>query len=196
MSLSFHRPSSPQSRRPSPKTSWEGVSDWYADYLTRPGTVQREIIFPGVMRLLCSKTQTHHLDIACGEGSFAAYLLGKTRLSFTGIDASPSLIAKAQKRHLLDTRFLAGDAKKFRHLFPETRFDTASCILALQNIDDIKPVFQNTSSLLKTGAAFVFVLNQLLIMVILNKFVVNFQIQCWIKLVKSHSIVYQAKKFT
>lgn len=150
-----HRPS----RAPAAKTSWEGVSDWYADYLAKPGTLQADIVFPGIARLLACKRETHHLDIACGEGSFAEHLLHKTSMQFTGIDASPSLIQKAERRQLSNTTFLVGDATHFADRFRPHEFDSASCVLALQNINPLLPVFQNISKSLKTKAPFVFVIN-------------------------------------
>lgn len=142
-----------------PKTSWEGISDWYADYLARPGTMQAEIVFPKTARLLESSSFARHLDIACGEGGFAPHLLKKTNLAFTGIDASASLIRKANQRHLPNSVFMLADATHFAHLFCLAHFDSASCILAIQNIDSIVKVFQETAAVIKSGAPFVIVMN-------------------------------------
>ncbi len=141
------------------KTSWEGVSDWYADYLAKPGTIQAEIVFPGVMRLLESKPSDKHLDLACGEGSFAQTLLQKSHLTLTGLDASSSLVQNAERRRLKGARFLVGDATKFAHLFSLNHFDSASCILAIQNIHPIAPVFYEVATVLKTGGRLVLVMN-------------------------------------
>lgn len=145
--------------RSSHKTSWEGVSDWYADYLAKPGTMQAEIVFPGVIRLLDSTSTDTHLDLACGEGSFAQMLLRKTGLALTGLDASPSLIENAKQRRLKHAAFLVGDATNFAHLFPARSFDSASCILAIQNIQPLAPVFRDVAKVLKSGGRFVFVMN-------------------------------------
>lgn len=147
------------SRPPAAKTSWEGVSDWYADYLAKPGTLQADIVFPGVARLLSCKRDTNHLDIACGEGSFAEYLTQKTPLTFAGIDASPSLIQKATRRHLRSAEFNVGDATRFAHMLEPASFDSASCILALQNINPLLPVFRDIASALKPRGTFVFAIN-------------------------------------
>lgn len=141
------------------KTSWEGVSDWYADYLAKPGTLQADIVFPGVIRLLGSKPTETHLDLACGEGSFAQVLLQKIPLAFTGLDASPSLVEKANRRHLRGARFVVGDATAFGSLFLANHFDSASCILAIQNIQPLAPVFQHLAKTLKSGGRFVIVMN-------------------------------------
>ncbi len=155
-----NRPTRPQtSASSSHKTSWEGVSDWYADYLAKPGTIQAEVVFPGVARLLACKPQSEHLDIACGEGSFAHYLLRKTPLTFTGLDASRSLIERARARRLPHSTFAVGDAANFAAAFAGRRFDSLSCILALQNIESLVDVFLEASQVLKPNAPFVFVLN-------------------------------------
>ena len=148
-----------RSSTPPHKTSWEGVSDWYADYLAKPGTVQADIVFPGVIRLLASTPSDAHLDLACGEGSFADTLLRKTPLTFTGFDASPSLVQKAQQRRLPQTRFMIGDATRFAQLYPTQTFDSASCILAIQNIQPLGPVFLDLAKVLKPGGRFVLVMN-------------------------------------
>lgn len=146
-------------RTPASKTSWEGVSDWYADYLARPGTVQADIVFPGVNRLLACKPDTYHLDVACGEGSFAHHLLKKTRLHITGVDASPSLIHTAKRRNLPRTTFVTGDATRLPLSAPDKLFDSASCILAIQNIEAMLDVFLGVGQLVKQDAPFVLVLN-------------------------------------
>ncbi len=154
----------PRSHQRSPKirplkTSWEFVSDWYADYLSKPGTLQREVIFPGVIRLLDLKRDDHVLDLACGEGAFAALLAQKTGAHVTGLDAAPSLIARAKQRSSLLLRFLEGDATRFADLFPPQSFNGMSCILALQNIETISPIFADAARVLKPNAPFVIVIN-------------------------------------
>ncbi len=153
------RPSGRPSQTNGHKTSWEGVSDWYADYLAKPGTMQADIVFPGVARLLECKAGQAHLDLACGEGSFAQFLLRKTAVHFTGLDASPSLIEKAKRRALPQTQFRVGDAIEFVPELSGKLFDSMSCILAIQNIDPLEPVFFQAGFVLKPGAPFVIVMN-------------------------------------
>lgn len=149
----------PQPSAPPHKTSWEGVSDWYADYLAKPGTLQADVVFPGVIRLLNSAPSDTHLDLACGEGSFADTLLRHAPLTFTGFDASPSLVQKAQQRRLPNARFMIGDATRFAQLYPTQTFDSASCILAIQNIQPLAPVFLDLAKVLTSGGRFVLVMN-------------------------------------
>ncbi len=145
--------------RSSHKTSWEGVSDWYVDYLAKHGTMQAEIVFPGVIRLLGSQPMDTHLDLACGEGSFAQLLLRKSNLALTGIDASPTLIERARRRHLKNATFLVGDATNFASSFSAHYFDSASCILAMQNINPIAPVFSDLAKALKASGRLVLIIN-------------------------------------
>ena len=55
--------------------------------------------------------------------------------------------------------FRVADARRFADLFPNIAFDGATCILALQNIDDLTAALHEASHLLKPGAPFVIVLN-------------------------------------
>lgn len=162
--MPYRRAASHTSSRPSlgsqaHKTSWEGVSDWYADYLAKPGTIQAEVVFPGVTRLLACRRDSQHLDLACGEGSFAHFLLRKTPVAFTGLDASTSLVERARQRRLPQTTFQVGDATLFALSLEGQVFDSISCILALQNIDPVVEVFLEAARVLKTNGSFVFVLN-------------------------------------
>ncbi len=141
------------------KTSWERVSDWYADYLAKPGTIQAEVIFPGVARLLACRPESRHLDIACGEGSFADFLWRKSRVVVSGIDASASLIEKATRRRLASATFAVGDARSFSAKFAPQSFESASCILAIQNIDPVASVFRDAAYALTKQGKFVLVLN-------------------------------------
>lgn len=149
----FHRP-----RTPAAKSSWEGVSDWYASYLAKPGTIQSTVVFPGVLRALSPLKTGRYLDIACGEGKFA-HMVARTAREVVGFDAAPSLIARAEQQARPNTQFFVADAASFSRVVGNTPFDGATCILAIQNMPEITPVFLETSKVLKPGAPFILVLN-------------------------------------
>lgn len=142
-----------------PKTSWEGISDWYASYLAQPGTMQNEVVFPGALRLLEPKDGGRYLDIACGEGAFVRLLAKRVRAEIVGIDASLSLIQRARKTQNPNLKFHVADAAHFAKIFPAASFDGASCILAIQNIETLTPVFEEAANVLKPNAPFVIVMN-------------------------------------
>lgn len=141
------------------RTSWENVSRWYGSYLDKEDTVQDAVIFPGAERLLSPAPGKRYLDIACGEGAFARQIARKTGTRVSGFDASPSLIVRAQQRGPKQTDYLVADARKFASRYPPASFDGASCILAIQNIDEIAPVFRDAARVLKQGGRLVIVMN-------------------------------------
>ena len=85
-----HRASDRRPRR-GPKTSWDPVAKQYGKMLKEENTFQSDIIFPGALRLLAPQKGEKYLDIACGEGSFAA-LVTKKGGEVVGIDAGSGLM--------------------------------------------------------------------------------------------------------
>lgn len=142
-----------------PKTSWEGVSRWYGSYLDKEDTVQEAVVFPGAERLLSPAAGKRYLDIACGEGAFTRLIARKPGVNVSGFDAAPSLIERAKARAPKNAEYKVADARKFASDYPAASFDGATCILAIQNIDDLFPVFRDASKVLKPGARFVIVMN-------------------------------------
>lgn len=138
------------------ETSWQNVSQWYGDYLKQHGTYQSDLVFPGVSRLLEMQPNEHLLDIACGEGSFLQ-TFARDGIVATGIDAASGLIQQAKSRHLRNTTFQVGDARALPSSLAPV--DAASCILALQNIDDVELVFRGLAKHIKRDGRFVFVIN-------------------------------------
>lgn len=143
-------------QKPNHPTSWNHVADWYGGYLSRENTIQKEIVWPGALRLLGVGKDRAFLDIACGEGSFVA-MIAKQGGEVVGIDAAPALIERAKSKKIRGATFFVLDAERFGGRF--NNLDGASCILALQNIKDMHAVFQNATRALKKGAPFVIVLN-------------------------------------
>ena len=139
------------------RQGWQQVAGWYSNYLEGSDTHQETVVFPGAIRLLALKPGSNFLDVACGEGSFAAKLAaGRVRVA--GLDAAPALIERA-KRRLPQGEFLVGDAQHFPAAFRGRGFDGAACILAIQNIPDAAAVFSETAAALRPRAPFVIVLN-------------------------------------
>ena len=138
------------------KTSWGVVADWYGDYLQKEGSYQAEVILPNVLRVLALKNTDTVLDLACGEGYFAREF-AKSGAKVIGADISPELIAKAKKA---DGPILYKVAPASKLAFAKDKeFTAVVCVLALQNIEDIKAVFTEVRRVLAPGGRFVLVLN-------------------------------------
>ena len=123
------------------------------------GFYQREVVFPGALRLLALGPKSQLLDLACGQGAFAHHVTKKfPQINLTGMDISPSLIQQA-KRLVPKGRWIVGDARSRQHSLPAGQFDAVACLLAVQNMDPLAPVFANAAQMLKPNAPFVIVMN-------------------------------------
>jgi ubiquinone/menaquinone biosynthesis C-methylase UbiE len=144
-------------------TDWSGVAGWYDQLVGESGSeYHREVVLPGVLRLLNPRAGEAMVDIACGQGVLCR-LLHERGANATGIDASRELIALARQRN--DTLRASGsgmslptyhvaDARQLGFL-PEDHFNAAACVLAIQNINPIAPVFDGVARALKPGGRFV-----------------------------------------
>lgn len=141
------------------RTDWNKVAKWYGQHIQNEDTFQSRLIFPRTLHLLNPQIHKTYLDIACGEGSFAQLLTQQYRVKVIGFDLAPQLIAQANKKNIADATFYIGNATQFPKNILQKKFDGAVCILALQNIDDMTAVFNQTATTLKPQAPFVLVLN-------------------------------------
>ena len=148
----------PKTQNPkSPPTDWSGVAEWYDQLVGEEGSeFHREVIFPGTLRLLALQPGEAVLDVACGQGAFCR-LLHQRGAKPTGVDAAASLINLARERSDNAIKYFVGDAKRL-DFFPAAHFAAASCILAIQNIDEVGPVFAGVARALAPGGRFVCVM--------------------------------------
>lgn len=154
-----HKPS------PKSKTDWSNVADWYNDLVGTEGSeYQREVVHPGVLRLLGDVTNQQILDVACGQGVLCRLLQARGAV-VTGVDAARELIEAARKHDAASKSeskidYYVGDARELLSLKPiEGRtYDAMTCILAIQNFHPIAPLFAAAAKLLKPGGHFVIVM--------------------------------------
>ena len=138
-----------------PKTDWNKVANWYDDHVGEEGSeYHREVVLPGVIRLLAPQKGEAMLDIACGQGVLAR-LLRERGVKVTGVDAARELIAAAKQRSDPSIEYHLGDARELQKFLPEAHFDAAACVLAIQNIHPINGVFSGVARVLKPGGRFV-----------------------------------------
>jgi ubiquinone/menaquinone biosynthesis C-methylase UbiE len=158
----------------SPKTmptDWGAVADWYDELVGESGSeFHRHVVLPGVMRLLPLAAGQSFLDIACGQGVLCR-LMASRGVNCTGVDAAADLVRIARDRAGQVTAATAAaggtppgsqtyqvaDARDLLSM-PAEAFDAAACVLAIQNIHPIAPVFQGVRRALKQGGAVVLVM--------------------------------------
>jgi len=138
----------------SPPTHWGDVADWYDQLVGEEGSeFHREVVLPGAMRLLGAKAGDAVLDIACGQGVLCR-LLSRQGVQTTGIDAAVDLIRIARDRNAqlppdaIKPLYQTADVRDLSALADES-FTAAACLLAIQNINPIAPVFRGVARLLK-----------------------------------------------
>ncbi|HEY4500502.1 MAG TPA: class I SAM-dependent methyltransferase, partial [Candidatus Paceibacterota bacterium] len=138
-------------------TSWGGVADWYNTSINDADSYQARVILPNILRLLAPEKGKKILDLACGQGYFS-HALSAHGASVVGVDIAPELVNLAKKHASHTEEFYVANAHDLSK-FDKNRFDSALCVLAIQNIDRMTDVFAEVSRLLKNGGKFVIVLN-------------------------------------
>ncbi|MDE0847992.1 MAG: class I SAM-dependent methyltransferase, partial [Nitrospinaceae bacterium] len=138
-------------------TLWDQASRWYDSLVGGQGTdFQKDIIMPGVFRLLEVSKKDRVLDLACGQGVFSRYL-SKKGIRVEGLDSSSELVKYARARPGPSIRYHVGDAGDAEN-FEAGRFDGIACLMAIQNIEKMDLLFKSASQWLKTGKHFVVVM--------------------------------------
>ena len=146
-----------QPAKPGPRTDWGNVAQWYDQLVGESGSeYHREVVIPGTLRLLAAQPGEKVVDVACGQGVLCRALQDKG-IEVTGVDAAAELIAAARERAGTAIRYIMGDARDLSFL-PADHFAAAACVLAIQNIHPIQPVFTGVHRLLSHGGRFVVVM--------------------------------------
>lgn len=139
-------------------TSWNKVATWYDKSVGQDGHYYHEhIVIPGVLRLLDLKNEDSLLDLACGQGVLSRKI--KPIKKYLGLDLSKDLIKFAKEHNRQNNHeFMVCDLSKI--LQPRTeKFDKATIILALQNIELANNVIKNAANYIKKDGRLVIVLN-------------------------------------
>ena len=139
------------------QTLWDQASRWYDSLVGMSGSdYHQTIVMPGVLKLLELKPGRRVLDLACGQGVFSRFLLEK-KINPEGLDSSEELLRMARSRSIKLIPYHLGNAGDAKVLNGQ-EFDGIACLLAVQNIENIEPVFQNVARWLKPKGKFVMVL--------------------------------------
>ena len=146
-------------------TSWQKVTPWY-NKITEHGQghyFHQHVVIPGVIRLLgfdnksiINNQHSKILDLACGNGVLAKAV--PKDVEYTGVDIAPGLINEAKRtdrnpKH----KYIVADVT--RKLPVSGKYDAATIILALQNIQNPQRVIENASKLLNENSKLIIVLN-------------------------------------
>lgn len=145
-----------------PPSHWGQVAGWYDQLLQDQGSAHHQkVIIPGVLRMLEATAGQRILDIACGQGAVCRAIARKGA-RVLGVDAADALIQFARDRceHPELETYICGDARKLPEIqaLGEATFDAAICVLAIQNMTPLSPIWQGCRRLLKTGGHLIVVM--------------------------------------
>ena len=144
--------------KPSRRTDWQPVADWYDGHVgDEGGEFHREVVLPGTLKLLGGDLLRGRrvLDVACGQGVLCRRLAEVGAVP-VGVDAAAALIDRARERG--PSLFHVGDARELGFL-EAGAYDAAACLLAVANIQPIRPAFEGVARALDEGGRFVMVTN-------------------------------------
>jgi ubiquinone/menaquinone biosynthesis C-methylase UbiE len=151
------RRSRPSPPRGASDTSWERVASWYDGWVGAGGSrYHRASAIPVAIELLEPRPGDRVLDVGAGQGVLAPDL-ARRGVRYTGIDASPSLIERARRRHGRDGQFLVGDVRRLEAVaaMRRIRFDAAVFLLSIQDMDPLDAIFQSVGRVLRPTARIV-----------------------------------------
>lgn len=157
------RPAAPPGRTPRLKSQpgWEDVAGWYDELVGERGSeYHQQVVIPRTLKLLEVRAGERVLDVACGQGVLCRALAG-AGARVIGIDVAPALIAAAERRNQSDRlaiEYRVGDARRLGEVVAGEPFDAAVCVLAIQNIAPLSPVWEGCRRALKSSGKLVVVM--------------------------------------
>ncbi len=145
------------------KTSCGNVAEWYDDLLEKsPDSFQSKVILPNLLRIVDPKPGQKILDVACGQGYFSR-AFHQNGAQVTGCDISKELVDIAIKNSPENILYFVAPANQMADKIGANdladKFDVATIILAIQNIEDMRATFIECAKLLKDGGRLIFVIN-------------------------------------
>lgn len=141
-------------RRP----AWD-AADWYVGMAGAHGhAYHRHLALPALFELLDARPGERVLDLGCGPG-VPATPLAQLGAHYTGLDASPRMVAQARRLHGRAGRFVVGDARDLRGSLGQVPpFDAAFFLFSLQDMDDVPAALLEAARVLRPGGRLVAVL--------------------------------------
>lgn len=166
------------------RTDWGHVATWYDKHLENDDTYHAKVILPSLTRLLGDMKGKVVLDLACGQGYFAINWAGSAKHVY-GVDLGLSLIKIAEENYqkekslinknlnkkqvnfnikdkiqnrLADIDFYVSPADNLE-MIKDNTLDKITCVLALQNIEEVAEVFKECERVLVKGGSMYIVIN-------------------------------------
>lgn len=138
-------------------SGWDALAQWYDGWVGADGSEHhRRLAIPATLDLLDLTPGERLLDIGAGQGVFAPYVI-RTGAHYTGLEISPRLLARAQKRDLARARFVRGDARQLAQIpaLKAASFDAAVFLLSIQDMNPLDAVLRSAAWALRDGGRLV-----------------------------------------
>jgi ubiquinone/menaquinone biosynthesis C-methylase UbiE len=110
---------------------------------------------PSLQAMLPDLTNKHVLDLGCGTGVYAKYLL-ENRATVTAIDASSEMIDIVNTKFGDELRTYTQDLSLGLPDEKSDNYDVVICPLTIHYIEDLSLLFNDVKRVLKRGGYFVF----------------------------------------
>jgi ubiquinone/menaquinone biosynthesis C-methylase UbiE len=138
-------------------TSWGNVADWYFKHLATEDSYHKQVILPNLTRMMNIEKGEVILDLACGTGFFSEIfhsLGGKV----IGVDISKELIQLGREHANSEISFYVSKAHELKDVTDQS-INKIACVLAIQNIQEVKETFTECRRVLKPGGKIYIVMN-------------------------------------
>lgn len=137
--------------------SFEPVAVWYDEHVGEDGNLyHRHLILPSLLDVMGNVSGLTVLDLGCGSGLLSR-LLARQDARITGVDLSPTLIARAverEKAEPLGITYLVADAADLC-MFPDGSFSRVTAHMVLMDAEDAGGILNEVGRLLEPGGRFV-----------------------------------------
>ncbi len=144
------------------KTNWGHVASWYDAHLAGDDTYHAKVITPNLSRLIGELKGKVVLDLACGQGYFTEIWALAGAKKVYGVDLGLGLIKigqqNAERLRLKNIEYIVSPADNLE-MIKDNSLDIVTCVLAIQNIEEVRGVFEEVSKKLVKGGRMYMVLN-------------------------------------
>lgn len=141
-------------------SQWDNSASWYDQNMGDKGdTLNSAIIRPLILELLGNLNGKVMLDVGCGSGYLTAELANSAkRVIGTDFSANFISICKQKYKDQSNLDFVQHDVTK-RFMLDDSSFNTITCKMVLQYVQDIHTFANEARRLLKDGGELVIVVD-------------------------------------
>jgi 2-polyprenyl-3-methyl-5-hydroxy-6-metoxy-1,4-benzoquinol methylase len=126
----------------------------YSRARENPFVMNRTVEQPGIRELLPEINGARALDLGCGAGDFARWLVDQGATSVLGIDPSENMLKAGNNEPRPEIEYRQAFVEELE--LANAQFDLVVSSLMFHYVDDLKPVIEKIHKWLRTDGALVF----------------------------------------